>query len=104
MEAMTIHRALAWAGWYDWDLGVWNDEGDPIEVDTLIIDECSMVDLNLLGTLFRAVNWQGVRRLVLVGDHSQLPPIGSGRPFFDVIGRMQDADKATTRRTLTEVV
>ena len=89
---MTIHRALASAGWYDWELGVWVEGDDRVVADTLIIDECSMVDVELLATLARAVDWQGVRRLVVVGDHHQLPPIGPGRPFFDVIAVMQSAD------------
>ena len=92
VDAMTIHRALASAGWYDWELGVWVEGDDRVVADTLIIDECSMVDVELLATLARAVDWQGVRRLVLVGDHHQLPPIGPGRPFFDVIAVMQSAD------------
>ena len=77
---MTIHRALASAGWYDWELGVWVEGDDRVMADTLIIDECSMVDVELLATLARAVDWQGVRRLVLVGDHHQLLPLGPGVP------------------------
>lgn len=92
VEAMTIHRALAVSGWYDWDLGVWTEGETPISANTLIIDECSMIDIELLGTLFAAIDWHDVNRLVLVGDHHQLPPIGPGRPFFDVIARMQAAD------------
>jgi hypothetical protein len=93
VEAMTIHRALARAGWFDWDLGTFAERGeDLIRAQTLIIDEASMVDVELLATLLRAVDWQGVRRLVLVGDHHQLPPIGPGRPFFDLIAVMTAAD------------
>ena len=43
-----------------------------------------MVDVELLGTWFRAVDSHAVRR-VFVGDHHQLPPIGPGRPFYDLI-------------------
>ena len=93
VDGMTIHRALAGAGWYDWRLGIWVDDADGrITADTLIIDECSMVDIKLLGTLFKAVDWHAVRRLILVGDHYQLPPIGPGRPFFDLIAHLEAAD------------
>ena len=91
--AMTIHRALASAGWFDWHLGVWRESSDErIHAHTLVIDESSMVDVVMLATLFRAVDWHGVRRLVLVGDHHQLPPIGPGRPFFDLIAAMTAAN------------
>jgi ATP-dependent exoDNAse (exonuclease V) alpha subunit len=96
VDGMTIHRALAGAGWYDWQLGIWLDDADGrISADTLIIDECSMVDVKLLGTLFKAVDWHAVRRLILVGDHYQLPPIGPGRPFFDLITHLEAADVGT---------
>ena len=94
VDGMTVHRALASTGWYDWGLGVWLDEADDrISADTLIIDECSMVDVRLLGTLFKAVDWHSVRRLILVGDHYQLPPIGPGRPFFDLIAQLEASDE-----------
>ena len=55
------------------------------EVNTVIIDETSMVDLSLLATLFRAIQWNNVKRLILVGDPNQLPPIGRGKVFSDTI-------------------
>jgi exodeoxyribonuclease V alpha subunit len=92
VEAMTIHRALASAGWYDHELGIWTAGEGRIVAHTLIVDECSMVDVKLLAMLIRAVDWEQVQRLILVGDHPQLPPIGPGRPFFDLIAIMQAAD------------
>jgi hypothetical protein len=92
VEAMTIHRALALHGWYDWEFGVWANGDTKISANTLIIDECSMIDVELLGTLFAALDWHDISRLVLVGDHHQLSPIGPGRPFFDLIARMRAAD------------
>jgi exodeoxyribonuclease V alpha subunit len=93
VDAMTIHRALTGAEWYDHELGIWRESERRIEVHTLIIDECSMVDIELMATLMRATDWEQVRRLVLVGDHHQLSPIGPGRPFFDLIATMQAADR-----------
>jgi exodeoxyribonuclease V alpha subunit len=57
-------------------------------IDTLVIDESSMVDLVRLATIFEMVEWgglTGVKRLILVGDSNQLPPIGYGRPFHDLV-------------------
>ncbi|RYY77935.1 MAG: exonuclease [Moraxellaceae bacterium] len=54
-------------------------------ITTLIVDECSMIDLALFATLFRSINWNSVQRLILVGDPNQLPPIGRGKVFSDVI-------------------
>lgn len=101
VEATTIHRALAQAKWYDWELGI-AVEGEPIEVNTVIIDESSMVDIELLATLFRAIDWHAIERLVFVGDHHQLPPIGAGRPFFDLISTMQQADESTSDNPFRE--
>lgn len=55
------------------------------DVNTIIIDECSMIDLNLFATLIRSINWNSVQRLILVGDPNQLPPIGRGKVFSDTI-------------------
>ncbi|WP_207635071.1 AAA family ATPase [Oribacterium sp. oral taxon 078] len=44
-----------------------------------------MIDLNLFATLLRAINWNSVQRLILIGDPNQLPPIGRGRVFADTI-------------------
>ena len=53
---------------------------------TVIIDECSMLTEEQLGALLDAL--KGVERLILVGDPRQLPPIGAGRPFVDIITRL----------------
>lgn len=50
---------------------------------TVVVDEASMLDEEMLGALLDAV--EGVDRLVLCGDHRQLPPIGPGLPFSDLI-------------------
>lgn len=51
--------------------------------ETVIIDECSMLTEEMLATILDCV--RGVKRFILVGDHRQLPPIGAGRPFYDII-------------------
>jgi exodeoxyribonuclease V alpha subunit len=51
----------------------------------VIIDEASMVDEVLLAILFSMINPESLEHLILVGDERQLPPIGVGRPFVDLI-------------------
>jgi AAA domain/UvrD-like helicase C-terminal domain len=50
---------------------------------TVVVDECSMLTEEQLAALLDALS--GMDRLVLVGDSRQLPPIGSGRPFVDIV-------------------
>ena len=50
---------------------------------TVIVDECSMLTEEQLAALFDSLT--NVERLVLVGDPRQLPPIGAGRPFVDIV-------------------
>ena len=64
-------------------------------VHNLIIDEASMVDLPKLSELLRyaGIDNNSFRRLILVGDENQLPPIGFGKPFADIIDYLK-RDKA----------
>lgn len=55
-----------------------------------------MIPIDLLAALFRAVDLNQARRLILVGDPNQLPPIGPGRPFMDLIGWL-NADESRSR-------
>jgi hypothetical protein len=85
-ETSTVHSFLARNGWLNDNLtfkrrGGRREDG----FATYVIDESSMLSLDLVATLFRAINWNSVRRLILVGDPSQLPPIGRGRVFADTI-------------------
>jgi len=79
-DAATIHRILA----YDFKNGEFHrNEKDPIEADVIIIDEASMVDTFLMYHLIKAVSMDAV--LILVGDVSQLPPVGPGNALRDII-------------------
>lgn len=93
-EAMTIHRLLECRGSAgegketggDQREGAWyfdRNEQNPLEADAVIIDEMSMVDLYLFDALLRAVP-QGTA-LILVGDMNQLPSVGPGRVFGDLM-------------------
>ena len=50
---------------------------------TVIVDECSMLTEEALDALLDGI--EGFDRLILVGDPRQLPPIGAGRPFVDIV-------------------
>ena len=83
-EASTIHRLLE-AG-IDPNTGRMyfaRDEENPLKADAVIVDEMSMVDILLLHSLLRAIP-EG-KRLILVGDPDQLPPVGPGFPFGDIL-------------------
>lgn len=55
---------------------------------TVIIDECSMITLVDICAVFKALDMAHVERIILVGDPNQLPPIGVGRPFADLVGHL----------------
>lgn len=61
---------------------------------TVIIDESSMLTENQLAALFDACS--NVERFVLVGDPRQLPPIGAGRPFVDIVNELSPTGIETT--------
>ena len=85
-NSMTIHSHLASNGWLNKNFTLKRIGGSKgQDVNTIIIDECSMIDLNLFATLLRSINWNSVQRLILVGDPNQLPPIGRGKVFSDAI-------------------
>ena len=54
---------------------------------TVIVDECSMLTEEQLAALIDSLS--NVARLVLIGDPRQLPPIGAGRPFVDIVRELQ---------------
>ena len=61
----------------------YRDEAEPLKADAVIVDETSMVDLMLMYSLLRALR-PGCR-LVLVGDPDQLPSVGAGNVFSDIL-------------------
>ena len=84
MEAATIHRLLETQ--YDPRSGrlvFAHDEDDPLRADAVIVDETSMVDILLMRGLLSALRPEC--RLILVGDPDQLPSVGPGNLFSDLI-------------------
>ncbi len=88
-QSSTIHSFLASGGWLNDNFTFRKFGNQASDITTLIIDECSMIDLSLFATLIRSINWNGVQRLILVGDPNQLPPIGRGKVFNDIIEWMK---------------
>ncbi|MGL5415302.1 MAG: SF1B family DNA helicase RecD2 [Clostridium sp.] len=84
-EAKTIHRLL--------EMGVSDEEGErttflkgdgePLEGEVIILDEASMIDVNLMNSLLKAIKLG--TRLIIVGDVDQLPSVGPGNVLNDLI-------------------
>jgi len=93
-QAFTIHQFLFSKGWISRDnYALRKAGGEKAEVTTVIIDEASMLPLDLIATLFRAIEWNHVKRLILVGDPNQLPPIGPGKPLVDILAWLRSSEK-----------
>ena len=79
--AATIHRLLR----FNPENGAFqHNRANPLTTDTVIIDECSMVDAYLFHALLQALATG--TRLVLIGDRDQLPSVGPGNVLRDLIG------------------
>jgi exodeoxyribonuclease V alpha subunit len=91
--ASTIHRLLGYNGKAF--------QAGPLSGVSVVIDEASMIDSALLAEIVR----RAPRRLVLVGDQAQLPPVGRGQPFHDLIELRPDlVANLTTCYRATEAV
>ena len=79
-RATTLHRLLE----YDPRLRRFTrNEEQPVDTDALVVDEASMIDVELADALLSAV--PSAARLVLVGDADQLPSVGPGAVLRDLI-------------------
>lgn len=79
--ASTIHRALEPA--FKQMGGFAYNENNPLGYDVVIVDEVSMVDVNLMNALLKAL--PKTCSLILVGDKDQLPSVGAGNVLDDII-------------------
>ncbi|HEX2226457.1 MAG TPA: ATP-dependent RecD-like DNA helicase [Candidatus Binatia bacterium] len=79
-EAVTIHRLLEFN---PREGGFQRDKDNPLQVDVVIVDEASMIDLTLMDHLLQAVEPHS--HLILVGDVDQLPSVGPGSVLKDLI-------------------
>lgn len=78
-EAQTIHRMLEWMPGRDPAF----NPGHPLPADLVIVDESSMLNLRTMEVLLGGL--AETTHIVFVGDADQLPPIGAGKPFDDLI-------------------
>jgi len=84
-DARTVHRLLEYGPWGgDGGWGFARNAKRPLETDLVVVDEASMLDVHLAAALCRAID-PGRTRLLLVGDADQLPSVGPGRVFADLI-------------------
>lgn len=102
-KSQTIHQLLMQLEWIREETFSLKEKGGKRQgVSTVIIDEASMIPIDLLATLFKAIDFNDVKRLVLVGDPNQLPPIGPGHPFVDIMKWLEsseDKERHTARLT-----
>jgi len=85
-EAKTLHRLLELNGVLEDDrnnAGFSRNEDNPLDVDAVIVDEMSMVDIFLFRSLLKAI--MPGARLIMVGDDHQLPSVGPGQVLRDLI-------------------
>jgi AAA domain len=91
-EAATIAQFLYRLGRYDGarQRVLFSGQATHRKGKTVVIDECSMLTMDDLYAVLRALDLGHVARLILVGDPNQLPPIGVGRPFADLVGVLDE--------------
>jgi AAA domain/UvrD-like helicase C-terminal domain len=72
------------------------DGGTPHRLErTVVVDEASMLTEDQVCALLKALDLAHVQRIILVGDPNQLPPIGVGRPFADLVAHLDSAGADT---------
>ncbi len=91
-KAFTLAQFLMKSGRYEGATARYKLTGESGEkgARTVIVDECSMLTEEMMAALLEALS--GVDRLIFVGDPRQLPPIGAGRPFVDIIAHLRPPD------------
>lgn len=97
-EAKTIHRMLGFG-----PHGFVHSSSNPLGASVVFVDEASMLDVELAAALFDAIDSRHTR-LILIGDADQLPPVGPGRVFADLVesGRVPVARLTTLHRSAAD--
>ena len=91
-QAFTLAQFLLSLGRYDPPTGryeITDASNRERGFKTVVIDESSMLTEDQLAATLDAIETTSVERLILVGDPRQLPPIGAGRPFADIVRFLQ---------------
>lgn len=93
-EAYTLAQFLLKSDRYDGRTGAYRVSNQPPRengYETVVIDEASMLTEDQFAATLDALELGKVGRLILVGDPRQLPPIGAGRPFVDIIRLLRES-------------
>jgi len=96
IEAMTVAQFLYKLGRYDGMRQRPRFEGENpratkySSAQTVVIDEASMLTMDYLQAILDGLDLANVTRIILVGDPNQLPPIGVGRPFVDLVSYLEN--------------
>lgn len=98
VQPKTIHEHIYQYDWLDENFGLKASGGRKKTVNTVIIDESSMLPVDLFATLIKSIEFSKVKRFIMIGDPNQLPPIGPGRPFDDIVKWL-----AENKETLTHI-
>ncbi|MGZ3396403.1 MAG: ATP-dependent DNA helicase, partial [Isosphaeraceae bacterium] len=88
LRGHTLAQFLSWCDRYDGRTGRYklSKRKSDETAETVIVDEASMLTEEMLAALLDSLS--GVKRLILIGDPQQLPPIGAGRPFVDIVSEL----------------
>lgn len=89
LTALNVAQFLVRSKRFDWDEMRYKlrDAAYRNVPETVIIDEASMLTEEMFGALMQAL--ESAKRIIFVGDPNQLPPIGAGRPFVDLVNLLR---------------
>ncbi|KLE08547.1 hypothetical protein AF80_09605 [Aliarcobacter butzleri L355] len=101
-EFMTVAQFLVGSQGFDWKTLSYKLPSKPSKsiAKTIIIDESSMLTEDMFAGVLKLVD-SHAKRIIFIGDSNQLPPIGAGRPFVDLINYLQNnyPEKVATLKT-----
>lgn len=88
--ALNVAQFLVRSGRFDWKNFQYtlSNKIDKDLPQTVIVDEASMLTEEMFGALIQAIGT--VKRIIFVGDPNQLPPIGAGKPFVDLVNLLKE--------------
>ena len=85
-EAETLHRLIG-IGENTRSRRPRHNPHNPLDAELIVVDESSMIDVELMELFLQGVSPR--TQILLIGDADQLPPVGPGRPFADLLGRVE---------------